>query len=172
MVRCLFRAFEPHLAKGGDPQILHFIFLFAKNRKFYNAYNRRERNKTGCPGFAVPFNFFLGERNIMLESRFQSGLIKELKERFPGCIVLKNDADYIQGIPDLLVLHNNRWAALECKRDSKAVEKSKVNQPSQHYYVERMNDMSYASYICPENKKEVLNELEHALESDRETCTI
>lgn len=108
----------------------------------------------------------------MLESRFQSGLIKELKERFPGCIILKNDADYIQGIPDLLVLHNNRWAALECKRDSKAVEKSKVNQPSQHYYVERMNDMSYASYICPENKKEVLNELEHALESDRETCTI
>ena len=147
-------------------------FFLPLNRNFYNAYNRRERNKPDVRALQFLSISFWGERNIMLESRFQSGLIKELKERFPGCIILKNDADYIQGIPDLLVLHNNRWAALECKRDSKAVEKSKVNQPSQHYYVERMNDMSYASYICPENKKEVLNELEHALESDRETCTI
>lgn len=98
----------------------------------------------------------------MLESRFQSGLIKDLKKRFDGCIVMKNDADYIQGIPDLLILYKDKWAALECKRDSKAIEKSKANQPSQRRYVERMNNMSYASYICPENKKEVLNDLERA----------
>lgn len=98
----------------------------------------------------------------MLESRFQSGLIKDLKKRFDGCIVMKNDAGYIQGIPDLLILYKDKWAALECKRDSKAIEKSKANQPSQRYYVERMNNMSYASYICPENKKEVLNDLERA----------
>ena len=93
----------------------------------------------------------------MVESRFQSGLIKELKERFDGCIVLKNDASYKQGIPDLLVLYGNRWAALECKRTANA-----KHQPNQDYYVERMNTMSYASYICPENKKEVLNDLERA----------
>ena len=95
----------------------------------------------------------------MLESRFQSNLIKELKKRFDGCIVLKNDASYIQGIPDLLVLYEDKWAALECKRDEKEVKQSskRGNQP---YYVERMNDMSYASYIYPENKKEVLNDLE------------
>ena len=98
----------------------------------------------------------------MLESRFQSGLIKDLKKRFDGCIVMKNDADYIQGIPDLLILYKDKWAALECKRDSKAIEKSKANQISQRYYVERMNSMSYASYICPENKKEVLDDLERA----------
>ena len=98
----------------------------------------------------------------MLESRFQSGLIKDLKKRFDGCIVMKNDAGYIQGIPDLLILYKDKWAALECKRDSKAIEKSKANQTSQRYYVERMNNMSYASYICPENKKEVLNDLERA----------
>lgn len=40
----------------------------------------------------------------MLESKFQSGLIKEIKERFPGSIVLKTDATYIQGFPDLLIL--------------------------------------------------------------------
>lgn len=108
----------------------------------------------------------------MLESQFQSKLIKELKARFPGCIVMKNDADYIQGIPDLTVLYGNNWAALECKRDTKAIEKSKKNQETQYYYVQRMNEMSCAYYICPENKKEVLDELEHAFKSDRETCIV
>ena len=44
----------------------------------------------------------------MLENKFQANLIKELKERFPGCIVMKSDSSYIQGIPDLLVLHNDK----------------------------------------------------------------
>lgn len=35
----------------------------------------------------------------MLENKFQANLIKELKRLFPGCIVMKNDASYIQGIP-------------------------------------------------------------------------
>lgn len=93
----------------------------------------------------------------MKESQFQSGLIKDLKNRFEGCIVIKNDANYIQGIPDLLILYEGRWAALECKR----TEKSK-HQPNQDYYVERMNSMSFARYICPKNKQEVLNDLERA----------
>lgn len=96
----------------------------------------------------------------MLESAFQASLIKELKSRFPGCIVIKNDANYIQGIPDLLVLYNNKWAALECKKNCSA-----HHQPNQDYYVERMNNMSYASYIYPENRKEVLNELERSFRS-------
>ena len=103
----------------------------------------------------------------MLESQFQSKLIKEIKDRFPGCIVLKNDAGYLQGVPDLIVLHNDNWAALECKKTAKA-----KHQPNQDYYVGRMNEMSYASFICPENKKEVLNELEHALKSSRQTCSV
>lgn len=103
----------------------------------------------------------------MRESQFQSRLIKELKEMFPGCIVLKNDAGYCQGIPDLLILHNDNWAALECKKTAEA-----KHQPNQDYYVGKMNEMSFASFICPENKKEVLNELEHALEPSRKTCTV
>lgn len=103
----------------------------------------------------------------MLESRFQSGLIKELKEKFPGCIVLKNDADYKQGIPDLLVLHENKWAALECKKSANA-----KHQPNQDYYVGKMNEMSFASFICPENKKEVLHELELTFKSTGETCSL
>ena len=103
----------------------------------------------------------------MLESKFQSGLIKELKEKFPGCIVLKNDADYKQGIPDLLVLYENKWAALECKKSTSA-----KHQPNQDYYVGKMNEMSFASFICPENKKEVLHELELAFESIGSTCSV
>lgn len=93
----------------------------------------------------------------MKESQFQSALIKELKDLFPGCIVLKNDANYKQGIPDLLILYQDRWAALECKTSMDASVR-----PNQKYYVEKMNEFSYASFICPENKKEVLNEVKRA----------
>jgi len=94
------------------------------------------------------------------ENRFQANLIKELKERFPGCVVMKNDANYIQGIPDLLILFNNKWAALECKRSRNA-----KHQPNQDYYVEKMRDMSFAAFIFPENKEEVLDELEQSFYS-------
>lgn len=93
------------------------------------------------------------------ESDFQASLIKEIKERFPGSVVLKNDANYIQGFPDLLILKDDRWAALECKRSKDAVK-----QPNQSYYVDKLNGMSYASFICPENKENVLDELEQAFE--------
>ena len=90
----------------------------------------------------------------MLENKFQSKLIKEIKNEFPGCIVLKNDPTYIQGVPDLLVLHNEKWASLECKKDSKAHK-----QPNQEYYVEQMDRMSFSRFVCPENKDEVMGEL-------------
>ena len=95
-----------------------------------------------------------------LERDFQAKLIKELDERFPGCIVMKLDSSYIQGIPDLLVLYGDRWATLECKRGS-----GSSRRPNQSYYVERMNDMSFSRFICPENKEEILNELQQAFKS-------
>lgn len=91
----------------------------------------------------------------MLENKFQAKLIKEIKGKFPNCIVMKNDPTYIQGIPDLMILHNNKWAALECKKNAKASK-----QPNQEYYVGRMNEMSFSRFICPENKDEVLDELD------------
>ena len=93
----------------------------------------------------------------MLENKFQSKLIKELKEEFPGCMVLKNDPTYIQGVPDLLVLYKDRWAGLEVKKSAKA-----KHQPNQDYYVNKMNEMSYSSFIYPENKDNVLNELRNS----------
>lgn len=98
------------------------------------------------------------------ENKFQALLIKELKEIFSDCIVLKNDANYIQGFPDLLILYKNMWAALECKRSSNA-----SHRPNQDYYVDVLNNMSYANFICPENKEEVLDELQQAFGIRRAT---
>lgn len=96
----------------------------------------------------------------MLEKQFQANLIKELKRRFPGCIVTKTDPAYIQGIPDLLILHRDKWASLECKKSADAKK-----QPNQEYYVRQMNEMSFSRFICPENKEEVLDELQQTFES-------
>ena len=96
----------------------------------------------------------------MLENKFQSKLIKEIKDRFPGCIVIKNDSSYIQGIPDLLVLFRNKWAALEVKKSNTA-----SHRPNEDYYVDKMNDMSYAAFIYPENKEEVLNGMARSFEN-------
>lgn len=96
----------------------------------------------------------------MLESRFKTKLIRELKDMFPGCLIFHLDPNEIQGITDLLILYGNRWAALEGKRSENAPVR-----PNQPYYVERMNEMSFAAFIYPENKEEVLYELQQAFES-------
>ena len=97
-----------------------------------------------------------------LEKIFQSELIKELRELFPGCIILKNDPTYIQGIPDLLILFEEKWAALEVKKSITA-----SHRPNQEFYVNKMGRMSYANFIYPENKEVVLNELQETFFSRR-----
>ena len=98
----------------------------------------------------------------MLESKFQKELIDDIKTMFPGSIILKNDPNYIQGIPDLTVFHGNKWATLEVKKSETA-----SHQPNQDYYVDIMNNMSYSAFVYPENKEEVLNDLERALRPTR-----
>lgn len=93
----------------------------------------------------------------MKESKFQHDLIEDIKARFPGAIVMKTDPRYIQGLPDLVIFWNNHWAALECKKTEAASK-----QPNQEYYVNEMNDMSFARFVYPENKEDVLNEMERS----------
>ena len=103
----------------------------------------------------------MGETNEKkLERDFQAGFIKELKSTFEGCFVLKNDSSYLQGVPDLLVLHKDKWAALEVKKSNSA-----SHRPNQKFYVDKMNEMSYASFISPENKEEVLDGMERSFKA-------
>lgn len=88
----------------------------------------------------------------MRESDFQLEIKKEIKEKLPNAIIKKQDGT--QGFPDLLILNGNKWVALECK-----VSKNAHHQPNQDIYISKMNEMSYASFIFPENKEEVLNEV-------------
>lgn len=96
------------------------------------------------------------------ESRFQTRLVQTLRRLFPGCIILKNDPNYLQGIPDLLILFQDKWAALECKGHGTAGE-----QPNQSYYVDRMDQMSFAAFIHPGNEEEVLDALQRSFSARR-----
>lgn len=94
----------------------------------------------------------------MRESAYQGRLIKRLHREFPGCVVLKNDSGYLQGVPDLSILFGNKWAMLEDKAYEGAAKR-----PNQDYYVDLFNDMSYAAFIFPENEEEILRELHFAI---------
>lgn len=89
-----------------------------------------------------------------LERDFQPTLIKDIEHLFPKCLVMKNDAGYRQGIPDLLILWRDRWALLEVKKS--ANEPPRPNQP---YYVNWAQENSFGAFIFPENKNEVLRAL-------------
>lgn len=96
----------------------------------------------------------------MLEGKFKTNLINDIKYMFPGCIVIHLDPQEYQGIPDLLILYRNKWAALEGKRS-----KISPHRPNQDYYVDLFNSMSFAAFIYPENKEEVLDALEYTFKN-------
>lgn len=96
------------------------------------------------------------------EREYQAKIIKKLKKMFPNCEVFKMDAGYRQGFPDLLILWDEFWASLEVK-----LSPSSNAQPNQDYYIKKLDEMSFAAYIYPENEKEVLGALQQAFKSPR-----
>ena len=100
----------------------------------------------------------------MLESSFQRILVKEIEKRFPDSIIIKNDTSHKQGFPDLTIFYKNKWAVLECKRS-----KTAPHQPNQDMYVDKLNKMSFSRFVYPENKEEVLDELQQTFEPRRST---
>jgi hypothetical protein len=93
----------------------------------------------------------------MLENAYQAELIKRIKRLLPGCVVLKNDTGYMQGIPDLTILWKKHWACLEVKKSRRSPE-----QPNQDWYVNTLDSMSFAAFIYPENEEDVLHDLQQA----------
>jgi hypothetical protein len=100
----------------------------------------------------------------LTENQYQAKVIKKLEKMFPDCMVLKMDPSYQQGIPDLLLIWKHFWAFLEVKSF-----RSASSQPNQDYYVQRLNEMSFAAYIFPENEEEVLSALQQAFKSPGRT---
>lgn len=93
----------------------------------------------------------------MRENEFQPEVIKELYRMFPDCFVMKNDANYRQGFPDLTVFIGPYYILLECKKSKKEMRDPR---PNQDYYVDAVNAMGgFARFIYPENKEAVLNEI-------------
>lgn len=82
---------------------------------------------------------------------------------FPGCIILKNDPGYFQGIPDLVIFYRDRWAMLEVKSNASA-----THRPNQDYLIELLNGMSYAAFIYPSNEQDILLGLQQALDPGRD----
>ncbi len=122
-----------------------------------------KRGEICCAYPVLFYNFCLKgglfmPRSSKLESGFQDRLIETLKGLFPGCMIFK--MDQVQGIPDLLILYGRKWASLECKRSAKAKK-----QPNQEYYVGKMDEMSFSRFISPENREEVLDELQQAFQT-------
>ena len=89
------------------------------------------------------------------ESAYQAKLIQKIKTLLPGCYVTTDLKD--QGLPDILILFRDRWAMLECKRSAR-----EATQPNQEYWVNHYNELSFASFIYPENEEQVLSELQSA----------
>lgn len=91
------------------------------------------------------------------ENDFQRQVVRELRELLPGCLVLKNDSSYIQGIPDLSVLSGECWAFIEIKRSA-----DEPYRPNQEYYLEKAKNESMSWTLYPENKKEVFDEIQRS----------
>lgn len=98
------------------------------------------------------------------ESKFESALVRQIQEMYPGAVILKNDSGYLQGFPDRLILYKTRWAAFEVKASEYA-----PHRPNQDYWVEALDRMYFARFVYPENKEDFLHELQQALRPRRST---
>lgn len=99
------------------------------------------------------------------ESKFSTDLNHKLERMFPGCIILKNNPNYLQGVPDKLILWKDRWAMLETKK--KRPTGPNDFEPNQEWYLSVMHDMSFAACVYPENEEEILNALEYKFTTPR-----
>jgi hypothetical protein len=102
---------------------------------------------------------------MRLESDYKPKLIKRIRERLPGCVILKNDANYMQGVPDLIILWNDRWAMLEVKR--RKPRSSSDYEPNQEWYIDELNRMSFCACVYPGNEEEVLDEIQRQFQTRR-----
>ena len=95
---------------------------------------------------------------MVLEKDFQSKIIKYLRSK--SCVVLKyqQNATTRAGIPDIIFLKEGFWGAIEVKQS-----KTAKYRPGQKEMVAKLNEMSWAKAVYPENWDETKKELEEIL---------
>lgn len=98
--------------------------------------------------------------NSRLEKKFKNDFLSDIQEQYPDCMIMP--MNHVQGIPDTLILYKNKWAALEFKKFSRA-----KRQPNQPYYVQLMDDMSFSRFVYPENRQEVMNDIQKSFRTAR-----
>lgn len=96
------------------------------------------------------------------EGRFKTVFLKDLDDLYPDSQVLFNDSSYLQGVPDILFLCCDFWAMFEAKESATA-----AHRPNQPYYIEQFNRWSFAAFVYPENKEEILHALQLAHRTHR-----
>ena len=87
------------------------------------------------------------------EREFKPESKKRIEEMFPGCYIHEMGCA-TQGIPDTLILFEDKWALLEYKKSKDA-----KHRPNQDYYVNMFDSMGFSAFIYPENEHEILMEL-------------
>lgn len=92
------------------------------------------------------------------ESAFQTRFVKKLRDMFPGAIILKNDANYQQGIPDWVLMWGPHWALLEIK--PQRPRSSADFEVNQEWFIAHADEMSFGACVYPENEQEVLHALQ------------
>ena len=80
---------------------------------------------------------------MLTETQYQAKLKKKIESKFSDAFVFKMDPTSIgcQGFPDLIILKDNKWAALEVKRSSK-----ERHQPNQDEMVSKIKEMGASMY--------------------------
>lgn len=88
------------------------------------------------------------------EADFQATIIKWLRHN--GCLVLKyqQNATTRAGIPDILFLKEGFWGAIEVKK-----AKNAPFRPGQKEMIAKMDEMSWAKAVYPENWADTQAEL-------------
>lgn len=95
---------------------------------------------------------------MVKESDFQAKVIKKLKAM--GLVVVKNQAGpgVPTGFPDLTAFGEGIYFCLECKASARAKK-----QPRQDYWVNKLNEWSYAAFIYPSNYDKVISDIKYMI---------
>lgn len=93
------------------------------------------------------------------EGTFQDSFINDVMSLYPEAIVLKNDANYLQGFPDLTILTSRGTVIAEVKKSA-----NEKYQPNQEHYLAYMRAMGYPAFtVHPENREEILHAIQQSL---------